>query len=84
MQAILAGQGARPEERKFPPMYARSYATANKMLFADASTLRMKYSPLLVERDRVIDGRFEKIVISESTGFDHLRDGGRRTLDTSA
>lgn len=84
LQAILAGQGARPEARTFPPMFARSYAAANKMLFADASTLRMKYTPLLVERDRVISGRFEQIVISESTGFDHLRDGGRRTLTTNA
>lgn len=83
LQALLAGQGARPERRVVPPMYARSYATSNKMLFADASTLRMKYTPLLVERDKVIDGRFDKIVISEYTGFDHLRDGGRRTLDVN-
>lgn len=80
--AMLASQAARPEGRMVPPLYARSYCTANKMLFCDASTLRMVYTPLLVERDRVIDGKFEKIVISEETNFDHLRDGGRRTLDT--
>lgn len=81
--AMLAGQGARPELRNVPPIWARSYCTANKILFADASTLRMVYTPLLVERDRVIDGQFEKIVISEDTGFDHLYDGGRRTLDVN-
>ena len=43
----------------------------------------MVYTPLLVERDRVIDGQFEMIVISEETSFDHIRDGGRRTLDVA-
>jgi len=81
--ALLASQAARPEARLVPPMYAKSYATANKMLFSDAATLRMKYVPVLVERDRVIAEKFEQIVISEETGFDHLRDGGRRTLDVN-
>lgn len=77
----MLGQASRPEARSMPPMYARSYCTANKALFADRATLRMVYTPLLVERDRVIEGKFERIVISEETNFDHLRDGGRRTLD---
>jgi hypothetical protein len=81
--AMLAGQASRPESRLVPPMYARSYATANRMYFFDAATLRMVYTPVLVERDRVIDGRFEKIVISEETGFDHIRDGGRRSIDVA-
>lgn len=81
--AMLASQAARPEARSIPPMYARSYSVSNKSLFADRATLRMKYVPLLVERDRVIDAKFEKIVITEETAFDHLRDGGRRTLDVN-
>lgn len=84
LQMAMLGQSVRPEARNFPPMYARSYATANKMGFFDASTLRMVYVPVLVERDRVIAGKFEEIIISEEIGFDHIRDGGRRTLDVSA
>jgi hypothetical protein len=80
---MFGNQGASPEGRSFPPRYARSYCTANRAYFFDAGTLRMMYTPVLVERDRVIDGRFEKIVISEETGFDHIRDGGRRSLDTA-
>lgn len=80
----LLGQVARPEARMMPPMHARSYCTANKALFCDRNTLRMVYTPLLVERDRVIDQKFERIVISEETSFDHLRDGGRRTLDVAS
>jgi hypothetical protein len=81
--SMMAGMAARPESRLVPPIYARSYCTANRMYFFDAATLRLMYTPVLVERDRVIDGRFEKIVISEETGFDHIRDGGRRSLDTA-
>lgn len=84
LQMAMLGQSVRPEARNFPPMYARSYATANKMGFFDAATLRMVYVPVLVERDRVIAGRFEEIIITEELGFDHIRDGGRRTLDVSA
>lgn len=79
----MLGQASRPEARSVPPMYSRSYATANKGGFFDRATLRMVYTPLLVERDKVITGKFDVIVISEETNFDHLRDGGRRTLDVN-
>lgn len=84
LQMAMLGAAVRPEARNFPPMYARSYATANKMGFFDAATLRMVYVPVLVERDKVIAGRFDEIIITEELGFDHIRDGGRRTLDVSA
>lgn len=84
LQMAMLGQSVRPEARNFPPMYSRSYATANKMGFFDAATLRMVYVPILVERDKVIAGRFDEIIITEEIGFDHIRDGGRRTLDVSA
>ncbi len=84
LQMAMLGQSVRPEARNFPPMYARSYATANKMGFFDAATLRLVYVPVLVERDKIIAGRFDEIIITEEIGFDHIRDGGRRTLDVSA
>ena len=84
LQMAMLGQSVRPEARNFPPMYARSYATANKMGFFDAATLRMVYVPIMVERDKIIAGRYDEIIITEEIGFDHIRDGGRRTLDVSA
>jgi len=85
LQALLAGQGAQPERRTFPPLYARSYSTANKLLAWDATkSLRMRYTAQLQETDKVISGRFDKIVVSEFTGFSIMIDGGRRTLDISA
>ena len=85
INAVLGGQGAMPERRTFPPVYARSYATANKLLAWDATkSLRMRYTAMLQETDRVISNRYNKIVVSEFTGFSILIDGGRRTLTTNA
>lgn len=85
VNALLGGQGAMPERRTFPPVYARSYATANKLMLWDATkSLRMRYTAQLQETDRVISNRYNKIVISEFTGFSINIDGGRRTLTTNA
>jgi len=84
MNAVLPGEGARPERRQFPPLYARSYATANKLLAWDATkSLRMRHTVQLTETDKVISNRMNKIAISEFTGFSILVDGGRRTLDVA-
>lgn len=84
LMAVAAGQGARPEARTMPPMYARSYATANKLCAWDGTkSLRMRYTATLNETDKVISGRYDKIVASEFTSFSILIDGGRRTLDVA-
>lgn len=84
MNASLPGEGARPERRTFPPLYARSYATANKLLAWDASkSLRMRHTVQMTETDKLISNRMNKIVVSEYTGFSILVDGGRRTLDVA-
>lgn len=84
INAAMPGEGARPERRTFPPLYARSYATANKLLAWDATkSLRMRHTIKLTETDKVISNRMNKIVVSEFTGFSILVDGGRRTLDVA-
>ena len=83
MQALMQGEGGAPDRRRVPPYYARSYSTANKFAAWDSTrSLRMRYTAMLQETDRVISNRYDKIVGSEYTGFDILIDGGRRLLDT--
>lgn len=80
---IMRG-GAQPEEIEHPPIFSRSYAPADKLLYVDSTRAlgeATEAGSAKEETDRNIRNGTNLITLQEVVGYHTIDDAARRTLD---